>query len=166
MATKERPILFSAPMVKALLGGRKTQTRRIVKPQPDIVAPDGNPVRNNQYMCCPYGQTSDRLWVKETMVEQKGLPCWYAADHTTRPTRPARLKPSICMPRNLSRITLEITGIRVQHVEDISEDDANAEGFASREEFLRLFYNINKRAPVNSNPWVWCLTFKVVKDAH
>jgi hypothetical protein len=136
---KQRPILFSGPMVRAILEGRKTQTRRIVKPQPVFenklgVAfwPDGmGPV---DYRLCPYGQDGDRLWVKETFQtgeyaqnEPRGA-VYRATDPDWETCEGWKWKPSIFMPRALSRITLEITGIRVQRLQDISEAAAMAEG--------------------------------------
>ena len=147
---RERPILFSAPMVRALLDGNKTQTRRIVKPgkweseSPEYGVSFGN---------CPYGQPGDRLWVREAFVQ--GWPLdpvtdrllqfdadgnelpkktWYRAtdditwsdDDGCETNVP--WKPSIHMPRVASRITLEVTGVRVERLQDISEADAIAEG--------------------------------------
>lgn len=152
---KERPILFSAPMVRAILEGRKTQTRRTVKPQPAMALDnqcwdsDENPIR------CPYGRTGDRLWVKENFhvgsyvreAHTQGAVMAYAESKQTvyrpmsdsemarcrikpdpRPWAEARTVPSIRMPRWASRITLEIESVRVERLQDISEADANAEG--------------------------------------
>lgn len=150
---KSRPILFSAPMVRAILEGRKTQTRRIVKPQPSAVeaykhgehAELSDPaasiiLRDDKgtgwNMCgpfrCPYGQPGDRekllLWVKETFSPQPHL----NAKAYYRATDPlvgvSKWKPSIFMPRAFSRITLEIVGVRVERLQDIGEEDARAEG--------------------------------------
>ena len=150
---KERPILFSGPMVRAILDGRKTQTRRIVKQVPhwehcgkDIMEwglsdcyteEDGThwldiqtDVDDNSHkeIFCPYGQTGDRLWVRETWaplaVSSKGA--YYRAD-IENPKR-GGWKPSIHMPRWASRITLEVTGARVERLQDISRGDAIAEG--------------------------------------
>ena len=175
---KERPILFSAPMVRAILDGTKTQTRRIVKPQPpsvedvrakagdgyhlsDLGAPGmwrvmgpvwaarelmaGNPVDAKAradvgpQWRCPYGARGDRLWVREafTHITGNGVRVHYRADGepTDRegrvlPTEPGlrRWFPSIHMPRKISRITLDVTGVRVERVQSISKDDAIAEG--------------------------------------
>jgi hypothetical protein len=173
---KERPILFSAPMVRAILAGTKTQTRRIVKPQPSIISHwDSNGIgyqwegikggigimddcgfdqfRQNQMPCfCPHGTVGDRLWVRESGKESEGRFFAYDAtpgiayESTTREfitVSPEETKqwtakqwrdggwktrPSIHMPRWASRITLEITDIRVERVQDISEEDARAEG--------------------------------------
>lgn len=201
---KERPILFSSAMIRALLDGRKTQTRRLMVPQP----PDGwfgespDEVREASefgpgcgtprwlIVRCPYGAPGDRLWVRETWnTFDPGKDCpvpiaperwgkrapwtgcegdrkieWtavYRADgELEHPTDgPARWKPSIFMPRWASRITLEITEVRVQRLQEISEDDARAEGCrgargaigqmipgpptTAREDFERLWDSIN-----------------------
>jgi len=183
--TKERPILFSGPMVRAILEGRKTQTRRVVKPQPqESFAVDYNkdgdvnerrsygwswqrsPMHghldcpNEMITLCPYGQPGDRLWVRETwqMVDQDGEAdassllrerlgstapfrgvqgdrpiTWravYRADgEAEHPTYgPINWRPSIHMPRWASRLALEVTVVRVERLQEISEEDAKAEG--------------------------------------
>lgn len=125
---RERPILFSAPMVRAILEGRKTQTRRVVKPQP--AGAWAAPGRR----ACPYGQAGDRLWVRETWgthdqgfdTAEESTVVVYRAD-VDRP-EPKRWRPSIHMPRVASRITLEVTGVRVERLHQLSEADALAEG--------------------------------------
>jgi hypothetical protein len=133
---KDRPILFSAPMVQALLAGAKTQTRRIIKPQP-IDIKIGQSIVPSACGKCLYGQPGDRLWVREAFafygMEASTLPpVFYRADDDTKPgwaTPPdIRWRPSIHMPRWASRITLEITEVRVQRLQEISEEDAKAEG--------------------------------------
>jgi len=160
---KERPILFSAPMVRAILEGRKTQTRRVVNPQPAdgehiawltnivgrppsfAVATMGS--SNVREIRCPYGAPGDRLWVRETWChahpdyhdEAEGIRlgrpmrhgrwCHYAAsDYVDHDDNRSPWKPSIHMPRWASRITLEVTCVRVERVQSISKDDAIAEG--------------------------------------
>ncbi len=207
---KERPILFSAPMVRALLEGRKTQTRRIVRPTSKLA--DGVAVywtdgdsKNVEVVnafegeaidappiACPYGVPGDRLWVRETWWHYKsneleqagfvgGTMCHlgngqanYQSNAEFDPREHPKIwrkRPSIYMPRWASRITLELTDVRVERLHDISEEDAHAEGVDPIEGFLlgntphrRAFYEIweslnAKRAPWESNPWVWCLTF-------
>lgn len=157
LTVKESPILFSAAMVRALLADKKTQTRRVVKPQP--IAPLSCDLLTGEWVYslhdddaswrCPYGQPGDRLWVRETWCQ----PCYsgsgfnhpsykydalYAADdgrerHTlsgnwTQNNRDFKWRPSIHMPRLFSRITLEIVSVRVERLQDISEADALAEG--------------------------------------
>lgn len=142
---KERPILFNTEMVKAILDGRKTQTRRVIKPQPpeshqwDVDArcwlvnagkwiTEDPPFPRNT---CPHGVPGDRLWVREThavygVMDSDNPRVIYRAD--SPPDAGISWRPSIHMPRWASRINLEITGVRVERVQDIEEDDAEAEG--------------------------------------
>jgi hypothetical protein len=147
---KERPILFSAAMVQAILDGRKTQTRRVVKPQPEI-SEHGNlkgewllrpldglllPKLQDIAIHCPYGQPGDRLWVRETwaphdehtMRQKNASECYYRADDETSFSTDGKWRPSIHMPRWASRITLEVTGVCVERLQAISWGDAIAEG--------------------------------------
>ena len=148
---KERPIIFSAPMVRAILSGAKTQTRRVVKVRCHSICEgdDGKlwpwsedaELAEDFWHPCPFGEPGDRLWVREAFIHEPADYCWeasvsipcrpaftvYRADHEGD-TRGAGWKPSIHMPRWASRITLEITDVRVQRVHDISEADAVAEG--------------------------------------
>jgi len=142
----ERPILFSAEMVRAILDGRKTQTRRIVKPQPTgatswlphIEASGFYPDKISakpERLVCKYGQSGDQLWVRETWAkgETAGVARYRATDPQCDDTTSGlRWRPSIHMPRWASRITLRITDIRVERLQDISEDDARAEGCEAR----------------------------------
>jgi hypothetical protein len=140
---KERPILFSAPMVRALLKGKKTQTRRIVKKlHPDcreMIAHDqtgGLFVCRDAFSRCvqmlpsPYGQPGDRLWVKETFAPmgdaQSPSSVRYRADREYPQVK--KWKPSVFMPRRASRILLEVVSVRAERLQDISEADAMAEG--------------------------------------
>lgn len=147
---KERPILFSAPMVNAILAGRKTQTRRVVKPLPSwqvhsVCDPNGaadpwavwfhypDTDRVGHLRACPYGVPGDRLWVRETFsyLGKKGRgPIAYRANTSDgeRVRVDSPWHPSIHMPRWASRLTLEITEVRVQRLQEISEEDAIAEG--------------------------------------
>lgn len=186
---KERPILFSAPMVRAILEGRKTVTRRPVKGvglvwldnfKPEYVAdPDNN--------LCPYGKPGDRLWVRETFNQTNpgaldGV-YYYRADGRFpkcigggRFTSAESWKPSIHMPRAASRILLEITDLRVERLQDISNEQALAEGVKSAEPdidpdgndyspcelFGGLWTMINGMESWNANPWVWVVEFKRV----
>lgn len=186
---KERPILFSAPMVRALLDGTKTQTRRLVKTQPTHFNPVGvprlaRPVGPSDVITCPYGQPGDRLWVRETWAygihamaanrDEVG-PFVYAADGTTQGRLCDRWRPSIHMPRTASRITLEITGVRVERLQDISNDDAYSEGTGTwaaesakdgnkwpsmPRAFQGLWESINGAESWATNPWVWVIQFK------
>lgn len=213
---KERPILFSGPMVRAILDNRKTQTRRVVKPQPQVTTPPDatwhdakrDLWRNlSQFTrdCCPYGVVGDRLWVKETWRPSVDHGCvetcdcgdvWVRyADGSDRYIRDEQIGPDwtlpkaakrgnvspLFMPRWASRITLEITGVRVERLNEISEADAEAEGIdlqgfrsttfgiAGREHrinFHTLWDSINgTKHPWASNPFVWVLEFKRIGGA-
>lgn len=139
----DRQILFSAPMVRALLAGTKTQTRRLVKPQPWILAgellcwKDDALTQEEMAQRCPYGQPGDRLWVREAWkahttfdhLPPRDIPhshVWYMADDGYKAE--SRYRQGMFMPRWASRITLEITAVRVEKLQDISADDARAEG--------------------------------------
>ncbi len=188
---KERPILFSAPMVRAILDGRKTVTRRLVKPNPHKVD-GGVPFTDapawahaepgSAVMRCPYGVRGDRLYVRETWSAP------HAYDHLPPRLIPkdARIhyaatedrggllwRPSIHMPRWASRITLEVTGVRVERLQDISEADALAEGVSAilyemrratpRCDFQALWQSINGPDSWAANPLVWVIEFKRIK---
>ena len=196
---KERPILFSGPMVRAILDGSKTQTRRVVKPQ-HFSHPgcDCGPESLSASSWCPYGNPGDLLWVREAWrVHPEDL----LMDEYERPVNLKAVspndsayagipwRPSIFMPRWASRLLLEITDVRVQRLQDISEKDAEAEGITcidpqggdasrcwvpgvhdtdvhefgtARCAFHDLWDSINaKTYPWESNPWVWAITFEV-----
>lgn len=203
---KARPILFSAPMVRALLAGTKTQTRRVVKPLPITLNRDTNSlevddenIANGRFakqVPCPYGQPGDRLWVREAFDflpaggpdEPQACVIVYWATGSTEPRcapesyNPMiygheKVRPSIHMPRWASRITLEVTHVRVERLQDISRSDAMAEGidkeslasykragvdrpagFAYRE----IWESINGPGSWDANPWVWVVEFKPV----
>jgi hypothetical protein len=139
----DRPILFSGEMVRALLGGSKTMTRRVVKPQPEHgiswITCDGSPAQSDwklrdadgddtdSELRCPYGVPGDRLWVRETWGPCAGGVVFRADGGTACPDG-GKWKPSIFMPRWASRITLEVVSVRVERLQDISEKDAKAEG--------------------------------------
>ncbi len=133
---KERPILFNGAMVRAILDGSKTQTRRIVKPSKDRdMGCELEPcelageVNNGNYRNSPYGQSGDRLWVRENFQCHTG-PYGESYTYAYRATDDERLgpwRPSIHMPREACRIILEITGVRVERLQNISEADAIAE---------------------------------------
>lgn len=221
---KERPILFSGSMVRALLAGTKTQTRRVVKPQPTAIGGNGGVLQsiapsllpnsgqkfdvryaldNPMAISCPYGAPGDRLWVRETWrgivnIAPPGVYEYavaryvpdrehcrrleYAATHA-KDDEPWR--PSIHMPRWASRITLEVVGVRVERLQDISEADARAEGItdggcincgehepcgcqdpapSARDSYCALWGEINGTGSWDENPWVWMVEFKRVEQ--
>jgi hypothetical protein len=185
---RERPILFSAPMVRAILDGTKTQTRRVVKPAPMMVTDHKTAVwegpadsllklLDGAGRHCPYGQPGDRLWVREAFafcLADKFGPTpdsvIYRADEGNADW-PHGWKPSIHMPRCASRITLEVTAVRVERLNDISEKDAWAEGCEGFDddvtggksgylEFAELWESINGPGSWDANPWVWVVEFR------
>lgn len=198
---KERPILMSAPMIRALLAGTKTQTRRAVKGtalewlQPGGFVPEF--VANPENHLCPYGVPGDHLWCREAFIHEPADYCWeasvsipsrpattvYRADHDERESRGAGWKPSIHMPRSLSRILLEVTDVRVDRLQDISEADALAEGIMHlprlegyglpdgshfhaidpRISYWSLWDSINGQGATEANPWVWCVSFRRIE---
>lgn len=191
----ERPILFSAPMVRAILDGRKTQTRRVVKPQPNdwlhpmpccsvtsegwqgpfdhsLWAHEGDR-DDGEARRCPYGKHGDRLWVREawakTTVLGQDMIVYYAEDNRTDYGGP--WKPSIHMPRAASRITLEITAVRVERLCGITISNAIREGYdgslddhidPSIKWFSALWESINGPGSWAQNLWVWVIEFKRV----
>lgn len=151
---KERPILFSAPMIKAIREGRKTQTRRIVKGLAGIDEPDnlgdGESLWDGEKaITCPYGRPGDRLWVRETWGTiqaydhlpprdiPKGSPVGFKTDDIGRWCQTGcdgaagKWRPSIFMPRWASRITLEIVSVQVELLQEISAEDCIAEGLST-----------------------------------
>lgn len=190
---KECPIIFSAPMVRALLDGRKTQTRRIMKNQPagQSMGPvhirhiDGGfqwhgAAGESSIFPCPYGQVDDRLWVRETYLP-KASGTIYRADFSE--FEAAGLggmyggwKPSIYCKREYSRILFKITGLRVERLNDISEADAMAEGATPsgvgddlaylqyRAGYQTLWESINGAGSWDANPWVWVIEFRRVEQ--
>lgn len=197
MTTRGKPMLFSGPMVRALIDGRKTQTRRVLKPQPDYRGGAGDYIDPEEWGwededgyhvsvldIAPNGyRIGDRLWVRETWTAQMDHG-WSIADARSRMHNEHILYradgndsidgwwPSIHMPREFSRLTLIVTGVRVQRLQEISEADAVAEGcpcqtdddlsgMEARGWFRDLWDSLNaKRAPWDSNPWVVALTFE------
>lgn len=146
----EKPILFNSEMVNAILSGRKTQTRRIIK-LPLIDKNIGCELAGNElagevnagdYINCPLGKPGDQLWVRETFGKYRAAPSGfvYRADGELPCGDPERWTPSIHMPRWASRINLLITGVRVERLQDISEQDAMAEGITAKEVIIETRY--------------------------
>jgi len=176
----ERPILFSVPMVRAILEGTKTQTRRIVKGTalewlaPDMFTPEYVADPGNFFS--PYGYDGDRLWVRENWHPCDSGPVLYAADYESKEQAGvSRWYPSIHLRRVDARIVLEVLAVRIERLQAITEDDARAEGAElarvqcardpSRgpivDGFANLWNAINgKRATWSSNPWVWVVEFE------
>lgn len=170
---KERPIIFNSEMVRAILDGRKTQTRRIITARPPKVI-------DLATVQCKYGQPGDRLWVKETWRGGNDTlenVFYKASDNCALKYGFCQCswKPSIFMPHEFSRITLEIVNVRVERLQDISEKDVIAEGieeagicFGIRKEevekhcYKLLWDKINGPGAWEKNPWVWVIEFKKV----
>ncbi len=207
---KERPIRFTAEMVQALLAGRKTQTRRIVKPQmtnpkiaPLTMEPwlidgeqetddDGLPCwvgrhpmypTGEKWFTCPYGGDGDALYVKETYAfvpatayrgsgvaqtpnpnDASEVAIYRAGWPLSKPA--TRWRGERYMPKWVSRIRLQITEVRVERLQEISEQDAEREGvqdsadYSHRDWFSRLWTEINGPESWDANPWVWVITFE------
>lgn len=225
---KERPIPVSGPEVRAILDGRQTQMRRIIKPQPQfgigryaedgtpgevdwvLLDYDGDPI--DSALRCPYGAPGERLWVREThalaapslsgRLEYDGarlvdspfgpVEVWYRADGALGIMSMLfadgpRWRPSIHMPRWASRLTLEVTQVRVERLQDISEADAIEEGLLPvgglnsqqmwaysettgghfvdpRVAFHMLWNSIHGADSLAANPWVWVVEFQKVGE--
>lgn len=216
-----RPMLFSGPMIRALLDGRKTQTRRVVKLphtnplgvwEPTTFGP-GTDMRGVEYaeqvsiwhtrtgdvICCPYGKPGDLLWVREawavgkrydekaprelppramTVVYESGGSCanddqdgWVGDTWPKVGEKPdwvGRWRRGFHMPRWASRLTLRITEVRVQRLQDIGQGDACAEGCPAFTEpydwYQGLWNEINGDGSWELNPWVWAISFDVIKQ--
>ncbi len=216
---RERPILMSGPMVRAILAGTKTQTRRPVKNMPPMPMANCHPQQKQRHdvpyfdaycgqskteanprgmseewcwwqvddrQClptirCPFGQPGDRLWVRETFKHLGGAHIYhgeryncvrYHADgleqridepegeaHNLTLHYLINTVPSIHMPRWACRLVLEIVSVRVERVFDITEEDAQAEGFVASAGFLAVFGQIYGLKG-QTNPWVWVVEFK------
>lgn len=214
---KERGMIFNGEMVRAILDGRKTQTRRVMKVQPkpsetragdfwfssnklecmvhvsDII-PGNSPITDYhlflQEHCCPFGCVGDRIWVRETF---RVMGCatdvarlMYKASNRNSFTESTRTvpvstctkqpshnwTPSIHMPRWAGRILLEITDVRVERLNAISENDANAEGVKANKlsparyvfgELWQSIYGADNSQSWQANPWVWVIEFKRVE---
>lgn len=193
-------------MVRAILEGRKTMTRRVVThpaarhwtdgrfPGADkpifLAMAGGQGGHQGNWIACPYGQPGDRLWVRETWATWPSMdatkpsriyqqPVHYAATFDESkilypPSMSKKWRPSIFMPRWASRITLEVTGVKVERVQDISKADAISEGVDLAEEgsligprfnFMNLWDSINAKRGFgwDVNPWVWVISFRVIK---
>lgn len=212
---RELPILFSGALVRAILAGTKTVTRRPVRrenePDPGKawdeclcreIDPSDRPciVCDARFGACPFGAAGDRLWARETFHADKGHApddypsIHYAADleerqhdgrsisppNERRSTHKGPWTPSIHMPRWASRITLDVTGVSVERLQDITEEDAKAEGVeptnghpergavfgcgpSCREGFAQKWIDIYGRESWDASPWVWRIAFKRIE---
>lgn len=223
---KEHPILFSSSMVRAILEGKKTQTRRVVKfskkerwaeelksayqdgqgdwifwntDAPDLAEFTKRAYPNGGGYSCPYGKPGSALWVRETWQAQNLSGQWWhevpkadrelcnwavidKADCEEGMPTPPKWIPGIFMPRWISRITLEVTGVRVERIQDISLSDCKAEGvdgytFARgcisdnppdpRWKFIEVWDSINAKRPGcawKDNPWVFVIEFRQLTE--
>ncbi len=198
----DRPMLFSAPMIHALLADRKIQTRRMLKPQPGELDRPFMMADGSWHVADSQGghmsqlsvrvRTGDRLWVKETHAIVGSLdPGWvmyrangyraecerHGFDKPFPPENAMKWRPSIFMPRWASRLSLLVTDVRIERLQDISEEDSVAEGCIpdstslnpnyigpAKSIYAALWDTINaRRAPWQTNPWVVAYTFDVIK---
>ncbi|EAQ1783269.1 ASCH domain-containing protein [Salmonella enterica] len=221
---KERGMIFNGEMVRAILDGRKTQTRRVMKVQPEPsktregdywfpskklecmvhisdIVPGNSPIADChlffQEHCCPFGAVGDRIWVRETWAEAgAGAPDLklYRANYPEHvpshyenvpKAEDIRWTPSIHMPRVACRILLEITDVRVERLNDISQEDAQAEGMeltgwrptysdpdsggdyqTPYDNFAELWESIYGEGSWQTNPWVWVIEFKRIEGGE
>ncbi|WP_025155128.1 hypothetical protein [Morganella morganii] len=209
---KERGMIFNSEMVRAILNGRKTQTRHVMNNQPCYLPGESNSVQDNGdsyyrwlgdpsndtsgWFCCPLGKVGNRLWVRETFQVGLCTETTIAYKATHKPSdleegwhEAIKWRPSTQMPRWASRILLEITAVRVEHLQDISEEDAVAEGvvtgrYGNEGNWMKGFYAPGGNQPHQTaksayselwcsiygvdawykNPWVWCITFKQIQE--
>ncbi|MDS7839297.1 hypothetical protein PTQ46_03575 [Klebsiella michiganensis] len=208
---KERGMIFNAEMVRAILDGRKTQTRRPVR-FPVLDKNLGCELAGNElagelsagnYLNSAFGKPGDRIWVRETFrVHSRATDVatlvykasvrnsWTEQTHRVpvsvcnKPATPEKWTPSLHMPRWASRILLEITGVRVERLNAISEEDARAEGIIdggclncgepepcgcanpepdATDAFAYLWQSIYGQESWNANPWVWVIEFERVE---
>lgn len=207
---KERGMIFNAEMVNAILSGRKTQTRRPVKLQPELTersgfswngavfgsgSDDRETNRNFAHVKCPFGKPGDRIWVRETWSEAGASApdlTLYRANYPEHvpahyenipPVNEIHWTPSIHMPRWASRILLEITDVRVERLNCITEESAQAEGVAqlrggfwkhyqpawtqyqisAKGSFVTLWKSIYGEESWAANPWVWVIEFNRIE---
>jgi hypothetical protein len=159
----ERPILFNGEMVRAILTGQKTETRRPVKPQPNDAT----------FHRSPFGEVGDRLWVREAFAVVQGQVLYRADEPPARAPDPfeapsprakgPRWTPSIHMPRQYSRLSLEILSVHMARLQEMSEDSARAEGdpdLATFKDGWNAIYG-EQGLGWSANPWVWVVGFKV-----
>ncbi|HHX5675160.1 TPA: hypothetical protein ACVFEZ_005098 [Klebsiella pneumoniae] len=213
----ERGMIFNAEMVRALLSGRKTQTRRIIKPQPEATLSGSLsgkwlsrplnglllPKIEDIAIHCPFGSVGDRIWVREAFrVHSRATDVatlvYKASERNSwteqtrrvpvavcnKPATPEKWTPSLHMPHWASRILLEITNVRVERLNAISEEDARAEGIIdggclncgepepcgcanpepdATDAFAYLWQSVYGQESWNANPWVWVISFERIE---
>ncbi|MCM7470303.1 hypothetical protein M8R87_17120 [Enterobacter bugandensis] len=196
----ERGMIFNGEMVRAILDGRKTQTWRPVNPSTANLLDLQEQYPHKKYnISCPFGEVGDRIWVRETWAEagasapdlklyRANYPAHVPTHYENVPAaEDVRWTPSIHMPRWASRITLVITGVRVEQLKSISEEEARSEGVArlregfwkhyqpgwtqhqlsARGSFATLWDSIYGSGEWDRNPWVWVIEFKPIEgDLH
>lgn len=193
-----KPILFSTGMVQAIFEGRKTHTRRVVKGEGTIEKVKDNLCvnrtgkGNSKFVKMPKYQTGDILWVRETWKESPKQATWqkysYKANYHPALAELGKWKPSIFMPKEACRLFLEVTNVRCEKLNDISEEDAGKEGiyvldidpmnplafnytyngskkafFSTKDGFEHLWKSINGENSWTANPFVWVYEFKVIE---
>ena len=169
----EMPILFKKKMVEAILDGRKTATRRIIKPAPTSIL-KGDVFKETR---CPYGEVGNGLWVREKFLyRQNKTAVIYEAGHSSQEAAGLAgmyggWKPSIHMPRWACRLTMQILAIRVERLQYMSEEEAWAEGcepgammMSAVDNFELLWKSINGEESWDTNPFVWVVDFKRVAN--
>jgi hypothetical protein len=183
-----RRIVFSTEMVKAILAGRKTQTRRVVKRQPKnadftigfytlpMIDISGHKYQGDTrfglshgddilWWCCPYGAPGDKLWVAEEWLLDNSRYFYKSDKHIWDDKNFDKWKSAESMPRCASRLTLEITDVRCERLQSISAEDCISEGCESIGKYIELWDKLNAKRGFDweSNPFVWVITFKQVK---
>lgn len=181
-----KPILFSTPMVQAILKGQKWQTRRVVKPKPKAENLSAI-VRCDDFLLARFWTRSphlvindvrapfipgDVLWVRETFrPKSHGMPIGDPYEYRATALEDGNptdepWKPSIFMPKEACRIFLKVTNVRVERLQSISEADAKAEGVDSVDSFFALWQKLNGTESLADNPWVWVYEFKLTSPKN
>ena len=172
-----KPILFNTEMVRAILDGRKSCTRRIVKHDVEVIL---NSPYHKKYpevadkqiiskLCMPPYQPGDILYVRETFIQAAAHIFWYKADNKPWMSQGLLWKPSIHMPKEAARIWLKVTDVRVERLQDMTDDDAEAEGCfdytSTALGFPDVWNSTIKKSDLdrygwNASPWVWVIEFE------
>lgn len=173
-----KPILFNTEMVKAIIDGRKTVTRRLIKPQPmGCPVPSGEnsywpgyfAIQDSERVTKPPFNIGEILYVRETWHESEG--CWiFKADYSEQDAARVCWRPSIHMPKQAARIFLKVTGVRAERLQDCGNMQAKEEGCSCCSEFARVWNRTIKQADQEiygwqANPWVWVIEFEATMAA-